>query len=461
MKKQEIHIGIYKTGHEKADSDILLKSLERFVYSFKILMRASYKKDALFYSPHFILPEISGQRKAIDFALLVPTDETMVSETFVNEVEKQTGKGKTLLVCFDRATYQPLREQYTGMVYPLFYAKSSGETVTFEDVFTEKEESEKLLFLRVFDVIDAINEKAAKSEAASPSKETVFLALTDEKLAEERSILKRELKRLGYDVAPDTANMKKDDYNGHLKEAIEKSKLSIHLIHPDDTLGVDRSLLAQQNEWAYQKYKSSEGTFSRILWIAGADGEQEDEFLDKLKENPEELQGAEVLQNSIETLRGLLKHKLNGRLAACSSDNRGHANPDFKVYFLYDRIDRESAEEMVRQLKIKAGNLMQPLFKGDFYQLRHHHLHCLKEADIVVVFVEKVNPMWLQMKFLEILKSPGMGRKKKWTSQIIFLNNDQKIDWLEANQEVTVLANDIKELARKIELGRKMLNDEV
>lgn len=458
--KNKLNIELYRGREvsEKRNADLQTNAISRFIFAFKILLRSSYKIEAIFDEISFDANRKSSASGAISL-VIASGDKEQDKELFL-KLRGKKDSDMVFIVCFEQDHYNALVAIQQEKVYPLFYETTNGKVLTFQDFFIDEAESGSLLFLKIFDLIDAIQESMNENWTTNSSKDTIYLALTDGKLNEERNILKRELRRLGYKVAPDATGMNKDDFNPQLSEAIEKSKLSIHLIHPGELSGMNKSISLHQSELAFQKYKNSGDTFSRILWIAGPENEDDLESIERLKDSTEELMGAEVLQNSIETLKGLLKYKLNGH----SSNGTIHyktISKNLKVYFLYDKIDEKSATALISTLKLDDQDLLLPKFRGDFYQLRNHHIDCLKEADMVVVYIEHVNPIWLQMKFLEILKSPGMGREKKWLNQIIYLNTRQKIEWLEGNKEkMTVLENDVKELANKIELGRKMLNHE-
>ncbi|GEM_PF-3021014 len=463
--RDKLNIRLYQSIDGKSE-DLLAsqaKTVERFMYVFKVLLKASHKKEAVFNWDSAPPKDAKSRNKRSGIAfIIIHGDHDKEMEAY-RQFEASIGKEKIFLICFDKGIYDRFENEFPIKIYPVFHHKTNGEILTFIDFFVNNTQPENDLFLKVFDLIDSVNERLSEANSVNAHENMIYLALTENELNEERNILKRELRRLGYQVTPGSSINGEYNSDERLKEEIEKSKLSIHLLHSEDyATGMDQSLTSRQKKLTLEKYKDSPD-YTRIFWLSGnGNGTTNNSVsVDGYKEKSEGMEGAEVLQNSIETLRGLLKNRLNANDQSSISNGNDQSSKRSKVYFLYDKVDERHALQLIGKTNLKGQDILKPVFKGDFHQLRSHHIKCLQDADRVIVFAQDVNPVWIKMKYLEILKSPGMGRKKKWQEQVIYLGRDQETDWLsDKNKNWVILRNDIEKLVQKIGYGKKELSNE-
>ena len=153
--------------------------------------------------------------------------------------------------------------------------------------------------------------------------------------------------------------------------------------------------------------------FSRLIWISPDAKLQNDKqkiFVENLRREIEDSESAEIIQSPIEDFKLLvLEEALQLNINILTSEvvktginlNKIHNI----VYFIYDKIDEFEAKKLVDFLTFKNYEVLTPVFEGELLNLREIHLRNLRNCDWAIVFVNKVNDLWLQMKVLDLLKT--------------------------------------------------------
>ena len=130
------------------------------------------------------------------------------------------------------------------------------------------------------------------------------------------------------------------------------------------------------------------------------------------------------------------------------------------AYLIYDKVDQDEAVIISKEL-IKAGvNVIHTKFDEDVLTLRRLHNQKLKLFDIAIVFKGKVNDNWVRMKLLDLLKAPGLGRRKPILGKAVIGGIGVKMH-KETYQDfdIEVLSADKKEpIAKHLEKFLKSLN---
>jgi hypothetical protein len=98
---------------------------------------------------------------------------------------------------------------------------------------------------------------------------------------------------------------------------------------------------------------------------------------------------------------------------------------NLKVYFLYDSIDAKYAVRYLDYLKKRGYTVLSPQFDGNIAEIRQMHNYCLKNFDLAIIFANKVSVNWVNMKIMDLLKSPGLGREKEIIAKAIFLPEEK------------------------------------
>ena len=68
-------------------------------------------------------------------------------------------------------------------------------------------------------------------------------------------------------------------------------------------------------------------------------------------------------------------------------------------------------------LRKRRFTVLMPVFDNNILEVRRKHNDSLKKFDYAIIFSEKASINWINMKVMDILKSPGLGREKKVQGQ--------------------------------------------
>ncbi len=323
----------------------------------------------------------------------------------------------------------------------------TGESNEFVDYFNT--DAERKYWLKIVDLaydIAAILKSHRKLDIIQTdysvySDKNVYLAETGYDLQLHRDSIKRELTRHGFRVLPDHAlptNL--IELELAIKKDIERSRLSIHLLgegYGEYAPTTDKSILDIQNRLAGEHSLISTSNvnnkFSRLIWIspdAKLESEKQKMFIDNMRRELEANEGAEILQSPIEDFKMVVLEELLNlnldKLRKQKASNGKIKHNKKNVYLIYDKIDEFEANKIVDFLNYKGYEAILPSFEGQLLELREIHLDNLRLCDAALIYINKVNDLWVQMKFLDLLKAPGLGRTKQELYKAMLLGKNMK-----------------------------------
>lgn len=318
--------------------------------------------------------------------------------------------------------------------YDLYYHNNhTGEISEFSDFFNA--DAERRFWLKIVDLAYDIalviksmrNVELTSQTNGSYNSKNVYLAEVGADLQWHRDNMKRELQHHGFHVLPDFVLPENPvELEVAISKTLEKCRLSIHLIGDEQDQiieGINKSLLEIENKLAGDycalQNASSVYKFSRLIWIS-PDATFEDDrqriFVDNLRRELEDNEGAEIVQSPIEDFKTLVLEELlggnKGILSLFNESNSGSSRSVAKIYCIYDKLDEYEFNKFVSTLKTTNAEVIRPTFDGNILELREMYLNNLRQADYALIFVDRVNDLWVKMKYLDVLKAPGLGRTK-------------------------------------------------
>jgi len=114
-----------------------------------------------------------------------------------------------------------------------------------------------------------------------------------------------------------------------------------------------------------------------------------------------------------------------------------------KVYLMYDLPHQLAIGKLKGLFESEGFVVLEPAFEGTLVDRRNAHYHSLITADIILIYYGSKNEQWLQTKLLDVLKSPGLGRKKNITESAIYAPQQVKIaDNFASNYQVVLIGED-------------------
>lgn len=304
----------------------------------------------------------------------------------------------------------------------------SGNSVVFDDYFGPA--AENVYWMKMVDLAYDVHEslvmveEAASKDGIKPlyKRETIFLAETGQDLNVQRNVIRRELQRHGYKVLPDHM-LPRDLATAEkvIQEELKESVMSVHLIgnsYGEIPEGGDRSIVDLENKLAAQKVKDnpSDRKLQRLIWInphQENSSDQQKNFIENIQRDLSALEASEIFQIPLEDFKNTLREELfeyqaneNGTKEIALDDKK------LNIYLIYDKTDKDEAIGVAKELTKAGLNVLHTDFDDNVLALRKMHLEKLRLLDIGMVFKGKVNENWVRMKLLDLLKAPGLGRKK-------------------------------------------------
>lgn len=348
----------------------------------------------------------------------------------------------------------------TLLSYNLFYLDhETGKEQEFSDFFSNNAEKNYWTTLidlayDIYHVLVKIAYKDAKDTNAvtltgifGESREltashTVYLAEASQELVVQRTIIKRELQRYGYQVLPNyTLPNELEELEQSVKEDLGRAIISIHLVgreYGENVKGADVSIIELQNRLAsehsmhMQQNQENKPTksnpFSRLIWLPPSlveASERQQRFIENLREDAQGLSSAEILQIPLEDFKTTIRKNLIK--APSQVKNREHApkvNIDkSQIYLIFDKIDTQPALMLMEHLQQQGFYVITPLLMGTILEVRKQHIDGLKYCDLAIIFAEKADEQWVKVKLKDLVKAPGFGREKPLKSKILLTIN--------------------------------------
>ncbi|WP_299462940.1 hypothetical protein [uncultured Microscilla sp.] len=385
----------------------------------------------------------------------VPIQEKVIN-TFFEVAQKQPDLPAPDKRCFKVVKYPVAYDSQPLLLKPLlnynlFYLnRETGEEQEFEDFFSsiaEKNYWTSLVDLAydIYHVLTRFDKKQAiKNDeqllegiiGEGDNTGTVYLAETSQELTIQRTIIKRELQRHGYQVLPNyTLPNDVEKLEQAVLADLKRSLISIHLIgreYGENIKGGEVSVIELQNKLASEySQQQSEGTekFSRLIWLPPSlieASERQQRFIENLRENAQGLSNAEILQIPLEDFKTTIRKSLTD--SPVQMQERDHApktsTNKLQVYLIFDRVDTQPALLLMEHLQAQGFYVITPMLMGSILEVRQQHIEGLKYCDVALVLAEKADEQWVKVKLKDLVKAPGFGRERPMRAKILLAIND-------------------------------------
>ena len=323
----------------------------------------------------------------------------------------------------------------------------------FDEVVQETPEYWSLMIDLAYDVADFLTKKQPETIENTVKSKCIYLSESSLDLIIERNIIRRELRNMGYTVLPNTAfphNQKELEIN--IKNELNQSILAIHLFgndFGDELEGSEDSIMSLQNRFSNEKSmfiasgaEINNNNFSRVLWLAPNlvyQSEKQKIFVDNLRQNADNLEGAELLEVPLEDLKVAVRRILTEKNTVIPQHN---FNAQKSIYLIYDKADEARIDQITTYCKNANLEILRPIFEGNLLDIRRNHINNLVQGDIALIFSHDTTPEWTKMKLLDLLKSHGFGRKKEWKSRFLLTETLPTLPNNKLISNVQILEND-------------------
>lgn len=330
------------------------------------------------------------------------------------------------------------------LAYNFYYVDMESGIIKEYEQF-ENVETDNAFWMTMVDLVyDILNhfQGEGQTKATMGKGKYIYLAEVGSDLVAARQLVKRELKRFGYQVLPNQ-NMpdNEDELEIMIRADLNKCSFSIHMIGEErgaKLSGQDSTYPEIQERIADEhstKAISQSQFFNQLVWLAPGmkiSNEKHKIFVEELKKNANKEFGSELIQMRLEDFKSVILRQLAQeikRLVNLDKQNEsqlGHEDARARVYLITDKRDFEGSKKIADWLVSHGYDILWP-DNGKVSTDRETHVRYLNECDATIIYYQDASKEWLITKLQDILKSPGLGRNKpKGPNAIYAISDDIK-----------------------------------
>jgi hypothetical protein len=150
-------------------------------------------------------------------------------------------------------------------------------------------------------------------------------------------------------------------------------------------------------------------------------------FIENLKKDSDSMNDADLLETSIEELKGYVINKIENEISRFNKIY-GHSKEDKKViYLIHEKPDAVKCKKIEAFLEKSGFQVITSNFEGNPDDIRAKHNDNLKRCDATLIYYSHENEGWLKSKQKELLKSLGLGRDKPISPQAILIESESQL----------------------------------
>jgi serine/threonine protein kinase len=293
----------------------------------------------------------------------------------------------------------------------------SGRLREFDDAFGDT--AKQRFYERVYDVAYDISHvlkhygRSGSFRAGQSAGKRIYLATTTSDLDPSRDQLRRELAELGHEVFPkQPLPLVASELATAVERCLENCDLAIHFIGehygfvPEAT---DLSVIALQNRIAAQF--STRVGLERIIWLPrglAPRDERQARFLRELEENSAAHAGAELVSDTLENLKVLLRrHQLKEAAASVQAARPAEIGAPPRVYIICDPQDETSVEALEDFFYEKGIEVSLPGFEANESEIHDIHVQNLRDCDAALIYYGAAGTHWVDFSIRDLQKAAG------------------------------------------------------
>src|SRR5262245_25254511 len=313
-----------------------------------------------------------------------------------------------------------LRALYAGLVPYEFFERDpqSGRLREFDETFgsTALQRFHERVYDVAYDisqVLKYLGDPAHLGVKRTAHPKTIFLAATTSDLEPQRDQLRRELIELGHTVVPkQPLPLIASELVAVVQSCLEQADIAIHFVGeyfglvPEAT---DLSLVALQNQVAARFCENA--ALKRLIWIPKGlqpRDERQTTFLRQLQADPRAVTGAELIADTLENLKVLLRSRWEREQAergkASSEPGNGGAP---RVYLICDQQDEAALEPLEDFFYQQGIEVSLPAFEAEEAEVQQVHIQNLRDCDGTLIYYGAAGMHWVDFKIRDLQKAAG------------------------------------------------------
>ncbi|MBN2763627.1 MAG: hypothetical protein JXR41_11090 [Bacteroidales bacterium] len=298
-----------------------------------------------------------------------------------------------------------------------------------------------------YDIFNTLRElKQQKRPENQTINNAIYLAETSFDQQENRDILKRELRHLGYKILPVTSIPNDNEpARTAIEENLRQSVISIHMMgafYGDFIKNAKYSLIDFQARVVKEFIESKENHHKpyQIIWIPNdlkTTDQRQSLYLKRLKRD-ESQERTEIVEAPLEVFKTIVNNKLNelSRIPETSTES-GYA-----LYLLYEKPEEQKIREYIPLMQSRGFRIINDTKNAIDFMSITDHIRKLKNADAVIIYKGNSSMEWLNSKIRDLVKVPGFGKEKPFKAVGIFSPQKTTDKSLLFLRNVTVIWNE-------------------
>ena len=313
-----------------------------------------------------------------------------------------------------------LRPLYSRLVPHEFFERDveTGRLREFDESFGDS--ALQRFHERVYDVAYDISQvlkymgESSDPNVRTENPKTVYLATTTSDLDPQRDQLRRELVEQGHKVLPaQSLPLVADELTSVVRGCLQQSDLAIHFVGEHYGLvpeATELSIVALQNRIAGEY--CCENGLPRLIWIPKgliARDDRQSHFVRQLETEPTAIVGAELIADTLENLKVLLRCRWE-RENISSSDGitatKAEGGPP-RVYIICDQKDEQAIEPIEDFFYEQGIETSLPGFEADESEYNQIHIQNLCDCDAALIYYGAAGMHWVDFKIRDLQKAAG------------------------------------------------------
>jgi serine/threonine protein kinase len=312
------------------------------------------------------------------------------------------------------------RALYTSLVPYEFFERDpvSGRLREFDEAFgsTALQRFHERVYDVAYDisqVLKYLGDPAHPGEKRTASPKTIFLAATTSDLESQRDQLRRELIELGHTVVPkQPLPLVATELVGVVQSCLEQADVAIHFVGeyfglvPEAT---DLSMVALQNQVAARFCENS--SLKRLIWIPKGmqpRDERQSSFIRQLESDPGSITGAELIADTLENLKVLLRTRWEREQAERDKPPpKPLTGSAPRVYLICDQNDEAALEPLEDFFYDQGIEVSLPGFEAEESEVQQIHIQNLRDCDAALVYYGLAGSHWVDFKIRDLQKAAG------------------------------------------------------
>ncbi len=313
-----------------------------------------------------------------------------------------------------------LRALYTGLVPYEFFERDpvSGRMREFDEAFgsTALQRFHERVYDVAYDVsqvLKYLGEGLSAGDKRTANPKTIFLAATTSDLEPQRDQLRRELIELGHTVVPkQPLPLVASELVAVVQSCLVQADVAIHFVGEHFGLvpeATDLSMVALQNQVAARFCENS--SLKRLIWIPKGlvpRDERQSLFIRQLETDPRSVTGAELIADTLENLKVLLRTRWEREQAERDKPApKPSAGGAPRVYMICDQNDEAALEPLEDFFYAQGIEVSLPGFEAEESEVQQIHIQNLRDCDAALIYYGAAGMHWVDFKIRDLQKAAG------------------------------------------------------